>query len=790
MPRKRVSKSAEEPTKKKAKKSSKADDFVAVFKDASDLELEQALDDGQLEDLWEVLNEGVTAAKLKILSKIIGRFMAVAKVSSDFDCRTLSFLWEQNTEMWKKVWTNLLLEGAKTDEDLLIVARAWGIFLNGSLKDVYQRCTGTSQLNSTELWHWIPTRRLELEVRRRKLDLGKKPKQIPIMVTLVSKVIDSIRGHNKDEGGDLNLANTSLELLVDLLLNKETRNEALVEYLDAVHFQVYLVEHHKQIPVLTRQLCERVRLAINFGNVLEGKNAQKRKFHDRASILQKMCHRHFKEQCADLVFASVGHICQAKSLQGLLSGMTDDEVRDLLYRMRLIEEGDKQDYSRSFCVQVLRHFVSIPADPLQELAEYPLYPTEKMLWDTTQVPTRGSTASGLALPKLTPSYLSFVDYLWRNFQLYQMESAYEIRSDLQDAIQRVKPQLRTEVPGFVEDTDDKDAPRTEFSGWARMALEISERLKITKVESPLLGQRHPRQVLAEFGVDLQPCGEAIRNEWDELGEFDNLFLVTIDAAAAADFEVGDDQSNEEAQFQGRFGVLSIRGCMIVNVKDGEGNSLSVPGHEMRVEPKGTKRVFTVALDPCQYRIDALDGNVQGSDVYRHMNLVVRRRGRENNFKAVLETIRSLLVGSGSVHETLPKWLHSVLMGQGSPSEASFDSDALRAFAADTVGVPDPEDALDFGDAILDEEHMKEALGDRVTINKAKETEKSGARLNHKLRFLSSGDIEASQYPSATTSGNQVKFTSTQMKAIRAGLSPGLCLVQGYVFILEFLFCSQ
>jgi len=76
----------------------------------------------------------------------------------------------------------------------------------------------------------------------------------------------------------------------------------------------------------------------------------------------------------------------------------------------------------------------------------------------------------------------------------------------------------------------------EFHGWARMGLELSNNKKdtgsppltILKVSPPKLGQEIPSRVIGEITIDLQKCGEAIRNEWDGVGEFDNLFLVAVD----------------------------------------------------------------------------------------------------------------------------------------------------------------------------------------------------------------------------------------------------------------------
>ena len=48
----------------------------------------------------------------------------------------------------------------------------------------------------------------------------------------------------------------------------------------------------------------------------------------------------------------------------------------------------------------------------------------------------------------------------------------------------------------------------------------------------------------------------------------------------------------------------------------------------------------------------------GEDIYSTLNLVMRRKPKENNFKAILETIHSLMNSSCVV----PDWLHDVFLG--------------------------------------------------------------------------------------------------------------------------------
>jgi intron-binding protein aquarius len=176
-----------------------------------------------------------------------------------------------------------------------------------------------------------------------------------------------------------------------------------------------------------------------------------------------------------------------------------------------------------------------------------------------------------------------------------------------------------------------------------------------------------------------------------------------------------------------------------------------------------------------------------------MNLVVRRKGNENNFKSVLETIRGLMDGVASISRVMPSWLQMILLGLGDPTAASYKSSTVRSYARKTVGVANPDAALDFGDTFLDEEHLREALaacGDsKVTITVDGRAEPLSAvdtgthvRKNYKIRFVEGGGralIEATSYSFPTkVNGNPVRFTQPQVEAVRSGLSPGLTLVVG------------
>ena len=59
----------------------------------------------------------------------------------------------------------------------------------------------------------------------------------------------------------------------------------------------------------------------------------------------------------------------------------------------------------------------------------------------------------------------------------------------------------------------------------------------------------------------------------------------------------------------------------------------------------------------------------GLDCYERINLIVRRKPKENNNKAILETIRDLINTAES--KAIPDWLHDIFLGYGKPSSANY-----------------------------------------------------------------------------------------------------------------------
>lgn len=98
------------------------------------------------------------------------------------------------------------------------------------------------------------------------------------------------------------------------------------------------------------------------------------------------------------------------------------------------------------------------------------------------------------------------------------------------------------------------------------------------------------------------------------------------------------------------------------------------GPEPRPVIPGDSRTYRVWLDSNQYRIDMDSASQGGEDVYETFNIIMRRKPKENNFKAVLETIRELM----NTECVVPDWLHDIILGYGNPGAAQYSEYVCRS----------------------------------------------------------------------------------------------------------------
>lgn len=104
----------------------------------------------------------------------------------------------------------------------------------------------------------------------------------------------------------------------------------------------------------------------------------------------------------------------------------------------------------------------------------------------------------------------------------------------------------------------------------------------------------------------------------------------------------------------------------------------------------------VLLDSCAYSRDLQQLKDEGSaNLHAQMNLLMRRSARQNNFKAVLATIRTIMNHPEDV--VVPQWMHDLFLGYGDPRSCTYTRMDSR--------LP----SLDLRDTFLDAKHMQEAF---------------------------------------------------------------------------------
>nr|XP_043623810.1 RNA helicase aquarius [Erigeron canadensis] len=493
----------------------------------------------------------------------------------------------------------------------------------------------------------------------------------------------------------------------------------------------------------------------------------------------------------ELALANIGAIHKRADLSKKLSVLSPDELRDLVCnKLKLISKNDPWTERVEFLIEVMVSFFEKQQSQKEAINALPLYPNEQIMWDESLVPSINYSGEGcLALPKLNLQFLTLHDYLLRNFNLFRLESTYEIREDIQEA-----------VPHLLAYTNNEGQPA--FRGWSRMAVPIQE-FKITEVKQPNIGEVKPSSVIAEVTFSISSYRAQIRTEWNALKEHDVLFLLCIRPS----FEPLSDDEAANATVPQKLGLQFVRGCEVIEMRDEEGTLMNdFTGRIKRDEwkpPKGELRTVRVALDTAQYHMDVSDIAEKGAeDVYGTFNILMRRKPKENNFKAILESIRDLM------NETciVPDWLHDVFLGYGNPSAAQW------------TNMPDLLKTVDFKDTFLDADHVRECFSDyQVMFTDADGTENLNPgppfRINipRNLKGIShalSGNEKSTKdsvdlttnngaesekekliveaymppdpgpYPQDQPKQNSVRFTPTQVGAIISGIQPGLTMVVG------------
>eukprot|EP01117_Protostelium_nocturnum_P000116 TRINITY_DN1019_c0_g1_i4.p1 TRINITY_DN1019_c0_g1~~TRINITY_DN1019_c0_g1_i4.p1 ORF type:complete len:1386 (-),score=536.20 TRINITY_DN1019_c0_g1_i4:27-4184(-) len=470
----------------------------------------------------------------------------------------------------------------------------------------------------------------------------------------------------------------------------------------------------------------------------------------------------------ELAFSSVSTFQEPSKFRNKLKDFTEEELKTLAKHLGLFSEennGENPTSDELLKDRIVETFQK-RLSQLHAVNEMALYPTEGLLWNDNAIPTASYEGeSSLALPKLNLQFLTFYDYLLRNYDLYRLESAYQIRSDVEDSVRRMAP--RKEVKSATQ-AGKGETVITRFGGWSKMALLLQD-FSITNVADPKLGESKPSKVEAEAVINLSQCKGGIRREWESIKQHDVVFLVTV---RATKFE-GEEQMDVETSIRDQIGVKYVRGASVREIVDEEGHIIKDSETERTSKSHGNVRKLRLNLDTAQYRQDL----EEEEDVYGTFNLLIRRKSKENNFKAVLETIRDLM-NSESV---LPDWLRDIFLGYGDPNSGSKEREDCTLNFNDTFLSGShfiethPHSQLEFFDANGKEISKKEAeeLSPPFRVEfENLEDSKQKLKLRPYLPSI------PGPYPHNIPRKNSVPFTVAQLEAIERGMFEGLTMVVG------------
>ncbi|CAG8959382.1 hypothetical protein HYFRA_00001280 [Hymenoscyphus fraxineus] len=498
--------------------------------------------------------------------------------------------------------------------------------------------------------------------------------------------------------------------------------------------------------------------------------------------LQRVSLKHFKEKLTVLALSNYGSIDKRTELEDHLKALSDDEIIELCTLLDFrtsYPAPTKVVTDRQFLTEVLLSGHEKRKTFQETARDLSVLPTELTLFEPALLRNDNYDGSQpLAIPKLNLQYLTVGDFLWRSFILHRCESFYEIRKHVEDTIRRLRP------------SQGRNG-QTSFDGFSKMALPITKPA-IMEVVPALVGDDKPSAIRAEITLDVSRLADNIRREWDQFRQNDVIFLLAVQAPDDPKLITNGGGTISDAQ---RIGLKYLRAAEVTQVLDDKGRMVRDQNGQNNGNGRPRIRRLQVKLDAAMYKED-MERVAKGKpDIYESMNLVVRRKGGENNFKPILESIRSLTLAD----IPLASWLHEVFLGYGDPAGATYThlSNRLKQ--------------VDYRDTFLDWQHLVESLpgksvepgfdvkgsfGPPYVLQSISKVAESPTKKPSKKRRrdaaepapqeVESQSIEVSTYKPANTGPypmdapklNQIRFTPAQVDAIISGTQPGLTVIVG------------
>lgn len=370
------------------------------------------------------------------------------------------------------------------------------------------------------------------------------------MATAISLILSLVRADHLGEDDQL-CCKSLLELLILILSHPVTRKYFAI-LLDDKHVVALLRLNVDTKPHLA-SLKPWVSLVEWFVGVGADDGSIQRDF---VLELQRLAFAEFPEKLKDLMYSSHGTISDRTNLSKTLRLLDASELVHVAHALKLWTSNDDASYPNDseLALKLIVDKVCTQPNPVDAFVSETVYPTEATLFDRDVLPVEDNVqAIHNPIPKLDVQFLNILDYLHRSYHLYRLESAFEIREDIVDAVRKMQP--KQAITGSVG-----------FTGAWKMATPIIG-TSIDNVAKARIGESYPARVTITTTIDLHAFSGETRSEWEDLRESDVVFLLFINRPRSnrGDFQL--------TQFLDDYGVRAIRGAEIVEIRDEAGNLL-------------------------------------------------------------------------------------------------------------------------------------------------------------------------------------------------------------------------
>ncbi|ANQ09853.1 Uncharacterized protein PCOAH_00040600 [Plasmodium coatneyi] len=493
------------------------------------------------------------------------------------------------------------------------------------------------------------------------------------------------------------------------LTYQEISNE---HYKNFEFFQTFCYKHFKEHTVLKNYYLKSVFLMNKKRELLE--NLSKLEEGELLFLCEKLKYlvrgKQGGDNCND-VSENASDVSEAEGDNQLGGSKWSKENGGLFQNVPLFRKKKKLFY-----ITVLIENLSFKSNIFEEIDKQCDYPNERDLFDSVLIDTkddmkrkRKTFLYTKPLFKLNLQYLCINDYVFRIYNLFKLQSYYDIRKNVLEYVYETNPKNRKvnehtvcryvfeidersesnkddnemnvggekkgrkrkheeELLGENEiDTQDGFSPHKGSSLHTYNEYQLNSIVQdVNKIENTYFANErrmsnkidsfkivsvdnNSKKVTAEIVIDLKyKYYERVNNEWNMIRPCDILFLVCV--KNYTNYYKNKINVINDGDLKKLLGINYVRGCEVFKFADFAEN-----GEEGGAENSSLKRI-TVYLDYHQYQKDILND----PEIYNSFNLLVRRKQKENNFFYILNNIKTLIMNPDDA--VIPFWVHDIFLG--------------------------------------------------------------------------------------------------------------------------------